>query len=123
MIDKLPNELRAKYQKIFEEQGAKSKKGLQLPLFKAYELLNELDHPLGKAFAERQKRMLDLVEIRNNSIFAHGLKPVEPQKADDFYKFVCELLTDTESALKLPSGYDNMAQFPVEPPLSLDLPW
>lgn len=122
-IDKLPDELRAKYQKIYEEQGKDVKKGLQLPLFKAYELLNDLNHPLGKVFLEREGQMKGLLEIRNNSIFAHGLKSVEPKKTNDFYKFVCELITCTESALKLPARYNNQARFPEKPPLSLELPW
>lgn len=123
VIDKLPNELRAKYQKLSEEQGQTLRKGLQLPLFKAYELLNDLNHPLGKAFLERRNRLLNLVKIRNDSIFAHGLKSVESQEASDFYKFVCELITCTESAMNLPLGYDDMTQFPEVSPLSLELPW
>lgn len=122
-IDKLPDKLRAKYQKIYEEQGKDVKKGLRLPLFQAYELLNDLNHPLGKVFLEREGRMKGLLETRNNSIFAHGLKSVEPKKASDFYKFVCELITCTESALKLPARYDKLAQFPEKPPLSLELHW
>jgi len=121
-IDKLPNELRTKYQEIYEEQGG-VKKGLQLPLFKAYELLNDLNHPLGKVFMEQEERMMGLLEIRNNSIFAHGLKPIEPKKAKDFYEFVCGLITRTECALKLSAKFDKTPQFPVKAPLSLDLHW
>ena len=122
-IDQLPEELRPKYQQIYEQQGEGEKRGLQLPLFKAYELLNDLKHPLGQAAWEYRSKMLDLVEIRNNSIFAHGLKSIDRKKAAEFYQFTCELLKSIENVLKLKVQYDKLARFPKKAPLSLELHW
>ena len=122
-IDQLPEKLRPKYQQILEQNGGDMKTGLQLPLLKAYELLNDLDHPLGRIAWKHRPRMLDLLKIRNNSRFAHGLESIKPKDAREFYQFVCELLNSAEEALKLSARYEKQARFPQKTPLSLDLYW
>lgn len=122
-IDQLPEKLRPKYQQIYEQQGGDVKTGFQLSLLKAYELLYDLDHPLGQVAWKHQSRMKDLLKIRNNSRFAHGLESIEPKNAYEFYRFVSELLNSAEEALKLSARYEKQARFPKKTPLSLDVYW
>lgn len=121
-IDRLPEELQPKYHQLHEQMGG-DPKGLQIGLFKAYELLKDLNHPLGQIASESHSRMLNLVENRNNSIFAHGLESIEPTKAKEFYQYTCDLVKNTENALKLSSHYEKLPRFPKRTALSLDLHW
>ena len=56
------------------------KKKLQIGLTQAYDLLYELKHPAGVIAYKSRNDRLNLLEIRNNSIFAHGLKPVKKER-------------------------------------------
>jgi len=50
----------------------------QVGLFAAWELLQALlpDSPAGLFFSEQKKQFLDIVQIRNHSILAHGFEPI-----------------------------------------------
>lgn len=110
-IENLPEAIQPKYQEIKFKRG--NNKGiLQLALTKGYELLYDLDSPVGITVWKNKKEMLDLLQIRNNSIFAHGLKPVERRKAWDFYNFVCKLVDENEEIMQLTKKYSNQVQFP-----------
>jgi CRISPR-associated protein (TIGR02710 family) len=72
-IAKLPESLREPYE---AERDARKGK-IQLPLIKSYILLSELpEDPLGQYFIERRPHVLDAINIRNHSLFAHGVKPI-----------------------------------------------
>lgn len=115
-IEVLPPELRDKYQKLLDLQtnnkGADTERRLQLPLFKAYDLLADLGHPLGELFQEREKEMEDLLKIRNNAIIAHGIKPVQVHEARAFYDFTCKFLEDGEKEMNVKGLYSKTVQFP-----------
>ena len=49
---------------------------MQLPLFRAYQLLAALKHPLGLRFMEHQESLKTLLQTRNASLLAHGFDPV-----------------------------------------------
>lgn len=108
-IEKLPAELQGKYREMLNLQGGTT---LQLPLFRSWELLAELKTPAGKAFAVSREKMLKLLNFRNSSIFAHGLSPVGEAQAQEFYRYVCNLLSQIEDEMKLSNRYQNQAQFP-----------
>lgn len=123
IIENLPVELQDKYYAIQKMQAHSGIQILQLPLYRAYELLRDLDHPLGNLVWEKRDQMRSVIETRNESIFAHGLRPVERQKAIAFYEFVHNVLVDSENAMDLTVRYDKQARFPEKIPLSLDLDW
>ena len=49
---------------------------IQLPLFRSYQLLACLKHPLGLRFMEQQPTLNALLQSRNASLLAHGFAPV-----------------------------------------------
>jgi len=106
-LNALPEGLKDKYRQIKEdiaygnmEHGDNNESKMQVGLFRAYELLSDLGHPVGKLAWERKGRMLDIIRVRNFSILAHGLEPIEPAKAKEFYRFTCDLLKQGEKELK-----------------------
>lgn len=48
---------------------------VRVSLVAGYRLLEEMGDPLGRYFAERQE-VMQLLEARNHSLFAHGLEPI-----------------------------------------------
>ncbi|MDI6821569.1 MAG: TIGR02710 family CRISPR-associated CARF protein [Actinomycetota bacterium] len=70
-LSKLKPEHKEKYQNLRDEETGRIKLGL----FKAYELLADLNNDLGRAFLENSK-LKSLLGSRNVSILAHGFKPV-----------------------------------------------
>ncbi|WP_411872054.1 TIGR02710 family CRISPR-associated CARF protein [Vulcanococcus limneticus] len=70
----LPPSLQDRYAaKRTERQG---KLRLQLALHDSFELLAELGHPVGLQWRERKSALIDALQVRNNSLFAHGFRPV-----------------------------------------------
>lgn len=112
-VDKLPRHLHEKYREMLKLQREEF---LQLPLYKSWELLAELETPAGAAFAARREKMMKLLLIRNSSIFAHGLSPVGEKDAREFYDYVCDLLAQVEDRMKIPNRYEEQCQFPAELP-------
>lgn len=78
---------------------------IKLGLYVSYDLLNKFNNPLGKSFFEfYEKEIRGLLDIRNNSILAHGYRPV----SQDTYEKLLEVI------LKL-SGIkrEDLPEFPV----------
>jgi CRISPR-associated protein (TIGR02710 family) len=119
-VEILPSKLQDKYQKLLDLQannkGADTERHLQLPLFKAYGLLADLGHPLGRLFQEREKEMENLLKIRNNAIIAHGINPVQAHEARAFYDFTCKFLEDGEKDMNVKGSYSKTLQFPQRLP-------
>ncbi|MDW7988476.1 MAG: TIGR02710 family CRISPR-associated CARF protein, partial [candidate division WOR-3 bacterium] len=78
---------------------------IQIGLQACYQLLADLEHPLGKEF-ESDEKLKGLLRTRNDSILAHGIKPIEKSTCEeliqviinyckkyipDFNKLLCEL--------------------------------
>lgn len=106
-VEQLHEGIREKYVAL---KGRQDK--LQIPLTRAYELLCDLNHPVGLVAMERKPEMLQLLRIRNESILAHGFTPIEEQNAVEFLNFVKRLVKDGEQAMKINIGLDQALQFP-----------
>lgn len=79
-LKKLPEGLHPKYAKKKNESGK-----IQISLVAGYELLSDLDDPLGKAFIEDKKTSVSFKKAlrkRNESILAHGFVPVNKADAE-----------------------------------------
>lgn len=63
---------------------------VKLPLFRSYSLLQHLGDDLGERFAAREKELRDLLNIRNDSLLAHGFKPV----SEDTYNKMVTIALD-----------------------------
>jgi CRISPR-associated protein (TIGR02710 family) len=75
-IQQLPEALRNEY-----EQKRSPVNGLiQLALRNSYELLTKLpDDPIGKLYQKNANKIMNALEVRNNSLFAHGFKPINSE--------------------------------------------
>lgn len=94
----LPEELRPKYEAL-REPGKKGK--IKLGLRQDYELLLELEDPLGKVYQEQEKRLLQALLHRNESILAHGQRPIAQVQWDEMKQIVAELIQNGLDALKI----------------------
>lgn len=73
-IQKLPQHLQATYQERKEATATGSK--LQLGLLNAYELLADLEHPVGMRWRDQRASIENCLQTRNHSLFAHGFSPI-----------------------------------------------
>ena len=73
-IELLPTDLKETYR---AKEGLDGK--VKLGLTASYELLAQLNHPIGCIWQEQKYRIIDQLKIRNNSLFAHGFQPISYQ--------------------------------------------
>ena len=71
-VSALPEALRNKYEALRDPVDGKVRIGLR----QAYDLLADLDDPLGRVWREHKKRALNALKKRNASILAHGSQPL-----------------------------------------------
>ncbi|OYD13899.1 TIGR02710 family CRISPR-associated protein [candidate division WOR-3 bacterium JGI_Cruoil_03_44_89] len=90
-IDRLPPALKSKYEQCRDSKNNKVK----LSLYSTYELLRGLNEPIGTGFVEEMNRkgskLKKLLEIRNNSILAHGFKSVNESEFDEMLNITQKL--------------------------------
>ncbi len=94
----LPEPLRPKYEAL-REPGEKGK--IKLGLRQDYELLAELADPLGSVYQKQANRLLQALSHRNESILAHGQKPIAQPQWDEMWKIATELIQSGLEALKI----------------------
>jgi len=82
-LGNLPAEIRPKYQTRVRENNR-----LLLGLRDDYALLADLNDPIGTLFESRSRKITDILKKRNDSIFAHGVRPL----SDSDYRKVKETL-------------------------------
>jgi CRISPR-associated protein (TIGR02710 family) len=70
-IELLPSDLQETYR---AKEGLDGK--VKLGLTASYDLLAQLNHPIGRIWQEQKHRIVDQLKIRNNSLFAHGFQPI-----------------------------------------------
>jgi len=78
---------RISYFKERKSNGSKVKLGL----YDCYLVLDDLNDDLGKMFSSSNK-MKDLLKERNESILAHGLKPVKKEKVEELLDIIIECI-------------------------------
>lgn len=94
MSHMLPESLREKYSS-FDEKGK-----LKLGLDKSYELLFDLGDAVGNKYMERKNALLDILKLRNNSILAHGLTPLDEKDYLKAKGVIESFLKEVASAIK-----------------------
>jgi len=81
-----------------------------LPLYQSFNLLADVGNKIGKAFLQDERLSKKLLQIRNNSILAHGFTPVSPKTYEDMMGCLEDLLRKSmENVDKLIS----MVRFPT----------
>jgi CRISPR-associated protein (TIGR02710 family) len=72
-LAQLPESLRERYATDRHPRTGQ----VRIPLWKSYTLLSELpEDPLGQLVQPQAQRLLNALEVRNHSLFAHGFKPI-----------------------------------------------
>ncbi|MBD6615639.1 hypothetical protein FNW02_07265 [Komarekiella sp. 'clone 1'] len=87
---------------------------IQLALRSSYELLSKLpDDPVGKVYQESANKIINALEVRNNSLFAHGFQPINSsdyQKVSEvFFNFIQSAITSVipQKSQVQPSQFPN----------------
>ncbi len=112
-ITKLPESLQEKY----EAERSPIKGKIQLALTKSYELLAELpDDPLGNVYLEYKDRLLDILTTRNDSILAHGMRPVTKSQYQQVSSLVQTFVTTGIHAVVAGKKKHAPVQFPLQLP-------
>jgi len=84
-LKEVPNKSKEWLEKKRDEKDGKIKIGLQA----VYQLLEDYDDELGKDFNQDNK-LRGLLQERNNSILAHGTKPITKEKSEELYEHIAE---------------------------------
>ena len=97
---------------------ADSKGKIKLPLTPAFDLLAKLTdfytEPLGTLYKQYRGQLRDFLSIRNQSLLAHGLTPVQSEDYDKANSFFVSLIDGAFEALNL-KPYALRTQFPTGP--------
>ena len=100
----LPENLQDDY-----KDRARENKQLLLGLCDVYTLLHRLHDSVGDIYQKMEKKVLDALYKRNNSIYAHGLRPLACEDYRVVKESLCGLLTKAAEAI----GVDlSQAQLP-----------
>ncbi|MCS6958837.1 MAG: TIGR02710 family CRISPR-associated CARF protein [Pseudanabaenaceae cyanobacterium SKYGB_i_bin29] len=78
-VTQLPKDLQSKYESYRLQDGK-----VQLALQRSYELLCDLNDPLGRVYENYKGRIMDALATRNYSILAHGFSPIIEEKYRKF---------------------------------------
>lgn len=106
LLTNLPENLQKQYMSRVREKNK-----LVLGLQEDYELLSKLNDPVGQKYFQQKKEIKDALSYRNNSISAHGLKPLD----ENDYRYVKDTLQGfIESASKEINIDFKIPQFPQE---------
>lgn len=72
---------------------------IRIPLQRSFQLLDDLGHCLGKAYRENAQELEKQLQIRNNSLLAHGYTPVTQQACEKFFGLALAFLDIHEDEL------------------------
>ena len=113
-IDHLPEELHTIYRKRLQNDREGE---IRIGLREAYELLNQLNDPLGREFKNEQSKLLSVLEKRNQSILAHGQIPIDREaylkinnSSQTFFERAFQSLDISDTGIQFPH-----LSFEIEP--------
>jgi CRISPR-associated protein (TIGR02710 family) len=76
-LDLLPADIRPRWSELTERKTNEAKDSkLKIGLADSYDLLSDLGHPTGLYWLDQRKALVHSLNIRNESLFAHGFAPV-----------------------------------------------
>lgn len=108
-IAKLPQHLQSSYVEIHQRQGVDS--SLKLGLVASYDLLFDLENPLGLQWKRERNSILGQLQHRNNSLFAHGFQPTQVSSWNEI-KFTIGGFLNAVISEKSSAQQDRQLQFP-----------
>lgn len=92
--EQLPPQFRENCTHLTEQNGT-----IFIPLYKAYQLLACLNHPLGLSFMKQEEKLNALLHARNFSLLAHGFEPISENVCTQLQTIVFDFLTMREEDL------------------------
>lgn len=109
-ISKLPAQLQTEYE---ARKASNTKKKLQLALFQSYDLLSKFtEDPLGQLFLVYKDRILNSLETRNNSLFAHGFQPISENSYRAFNQVIGGFIRERIAVVSSAKTKSSSRQFP-----------
>lgn len=109
-IQQLPESLREEYEKMRSPIRGKILLGLR----NSYELLSKLpDDPLGRLYQENATRIINALETRNNSLFAHGFKPITGSDYQKVSEVIVNFIQAGIAAVIAAKSKSQPPQFPT----------
>ncbi|MFN4871319.1 MAG: TIGR02710 family CRISPR-associated CARF protein [Pseudanabaena sp.] len=109
-ISKLPAQLQTEYE---ARKASNTKKKLQLALFQSYDLLSKFtEDPLGQLFLVYKDRILNSLETRNNSLFAHGFQPISENSYIAFNQVIGGFIREGIAVVSSAKTKSSSRQFP-----------
>lgn len=112
-LEQLPPRLRPRYEKRLEmEADLGRERKLKLGLWDDYEVLAELNDPVGQVIMGHEGPLRDALSRRNQSILAHGTSPIREQEYRRIHKIAVDLI---EAGLKAIDVQMEAPQFPELP--------
>lgn len=109
-LENLKGKIQEDYIQEYENKRDKKNGKIKLGLVENFELLKRLNSPVASIYIENEECILAHLNFRNNSILAHGFKPIELEKYEMFEKIIIELLG------KVINNFDELlkkTKFPV----------
>jgi len=108
-LSKLPEALREEYAARRTAQGK-----IQLGLADSYTLLSQFpDDPLGALYAQQSDRLRNALRIRNYSLFAHGLNPIDQAAYEREFREVVVPFLEAGLAAVAPQAQHPAVQLPT----------
>lgn len=93
-LEVVPEAKRAEWERLREGDGR-----IKIGLLKAWDLVAGFsEDPLGRLFVEQRARLLDFLRVRNESLFAHGFRPVSNS---DYQKHVPSVMEFLQSCISV----------------------
>lgn len=104
---KVPEEIKDKFQ---HQEG----QNIKIGLMEAYELITSLDpEKLGKSFKQSKSKILHKLEVRNQSILAHGFTPITETDYSEVYRVFAGFINTNIDNLESDKGKNiKIQQFP-----------
>lgn len=104
-IQLLPEEIRQKFQ-------FQNKKKITIDLTRSYNLLQKLKHPIGNVWDSYSRKIIDILQVRNSSYFAHGFRPVTKEDYEKMKIIVWEFIYECDKAMGFRSTIYDYKQLP-----------
>ncbi len=108
-LNNIPENLRSEYEPFVRDNGK-----VLLGLRESFGLLNRLNDPVGRLFETKSNAVIDGLKTRNNSILAHGIKPVDREGYEKVWETLHGFISE---ALDLAEGRLDVPQFPRDLPM------
>lgn len=108
-LTKLPENLQDEYDK--KRSPVKGK--IQIALRNSYELLSKIsDDPIGKIYLENANKIINALDARNNSLFAHGFNPITSTDYEKVSEVFVNFIKSAISAVVINKPQIQPPQFP-----------